>query len=70
MQVLLEDGMAYVSWVVVTDAMVERFKIQLFRRLEKLKARLHVFESAERQRLDIVAQRLRAYVIFLQVLPS
>ena len=64
MQVLLEDGMAYVSWVVVIDAMVEQFKIQLFSRLEKLKARLHVFESAERQRLDIVAQRLRAYVLF------
>ena len=64
LQVLLEDGMAYVSWVVVIDAMVEQFKIQLFRRLDKLKARLHVFESAERHRLDFVAQRLRAYVLF------
>ena len=60
LQVLLEDGMAYVSWVVVVDTMVLLFKTQLFSRLAKLKARLHVFESAEQQRLDVVAQRLRA----------
>lgn len=59
-QVLLEDGMAYVSWVVVVDTMVLLFKTQLFSRLAKLKARLHVFESAEQQRLDVVVQRLRA----------